>query len=133
MIWTPYIYERNFIKDVGIESRDDPWKIIFDIGTKYLWHLFIIYQLIFDSCKNNPLDCGLSKFCTFKLLHYYRILFRNNWLKKWKIVKICHVLWTPCIRAAPYLPNYVFHQRFVNTPIFRKILVHKFEKISYFW
>ena len=60
MIWTPYIYERNFIKDVGIESRDDPWKIIFDIGTKYLWHLFIIYQLIFDSCKNNPLDCCLS-------------------------------------------------------------------------
>ena len=35
--------------------------------------------------------------------------------------------------AAPYLPNYVFHQRFVNTPIFRKILILKFEKISCFW
>ena len=37
------------------------------------------------------------------------------------------------LKAQPYLPNYVFHQRFVNTPIFRKILVRKFEKISYFW
>ena len=37
------------------------------------------------------------------------------------------------LKHTPYLTNYVFHQRFVNTPIFGKILLLKFEKFEYFW